>query len=83
MTYTEKESVDECIKAAPHKIDNKTVETKRAVPRDACTPDVLAKTKKVCTQKCLGYKLIKPNINSLELINNQQEMCNKDLYCQM
>ena len=65
VTYTEKESVDECIKAAPHKIDNKTVETKRAVPRDACTPDVLAKTKKVCTQKCLGYKLIKPNITLL------------------
>jgi RNA recognition motif-containing protein len=47
ITYNDKSSVDDCINSAPHRIDDKIVETKRAVPRDSCTPNQLTKTKKV------------------------------------
>eukprot|EP00088_Acartia_fossae_P063213 TRINITY_DN7688_c0_g1_i1.p1 TRINITY_DN7688_c0_g1~~TRINITY_DN7688_c0_g1_i1.p1 ORF type:complete len:350 (+),score=116.94 TRINITY_DN7688_c0_g1_i1:44-1051(+) len=37
VEYSTLEEVDKCQAARPHKIDNKTVETKRATPRDECS----------------------------------------------
>ncbi len=38
VTFTKAQSVDDCLSARPHKIDNKDVEAKRAVPKEESTP---------------------------------------------
>lgn len=63
VTYSNPESVDACLRDTPHKIDEKLVETKRAVPReDSSTPHAppmtTAKTKKVSynvTRQIINY----------------------------
>ena len=48
VTYATIESVDECQKNRPHKIDNRTIQPKRAVPRDLTSePNSEASVRKI------------------------------------
>lgn len=47
VTFEQSESVEEVFKSRPHEIDGKTVEVKRAMPREYNTPGAHSKTKKL------------------------------------